>query len=79
MLSISFVVIFTLLNFLIEDCSSFSTTPSTTPPKASGSIKGIDIQPINNGGPKIPLEEYLKTNNKDDKALFIFGTYAAGT
>jgi hypothetical protein len=78
MLSISFVVIFILLNFLIEDCSSFSTTPSTTPP-ANGSIKGIDIQPINNGGPKIPLEEYLKTNNKDDKALFIFGTYAAGT
>ena len=57
------------LFLLFGSCNAFSASPTTT----TSLFKEIDIQPVE-GGTKIALEDYLKT---EGKSLFIFGTYAA--
>lgn len=61
-------------------CDAFSASNTATPPitgnkSSPNSVKGIDIQPVM-GGPKIALEDYLRTDG-GGKSMFIFGTYAA--
>jgi hypothetical protein len=60
------------LFFLFGSCNGFSTSP-TAPTTTTSIFKEIDIQPVE-GGTKIALEDYLKT---EGKSLFVFGTYAA--